>query len=150
MIASIPQLFAEIRRVIGEQVLPQLDAATWIASDVRCCLTLLTYLEDVVAHGEAMLADNNRAMREYIDALLARTDISWVDAGLRTRLATLPAVDGGQEFPDMSPLERENFRLQRNNSRRRIPHCGARQSSGAVLTAILQPTKLVFGRPPSL
>jgi hypothetical protein len=111
MIATISHLFAEIRRVLGDQVLSQMKPATWMASDIRTCLTLLTYLEDAVAGGEAMLVASNKAMNDYVATLLARDDIPWLDDGLRTVLTELPVPDGGQPHPHMTAVERGNLAL---------------------------------------
>jgi len=67
MIGSPLDIVAAVRVTLVERVLPQLEAATWLAGDVRSSISLLTYLEDALASGAAMTGQGNAAMAAFLD-----------------------------------------------------------------------------------
>jgi hypothetical protein len=106
MIGSREKVFAAIRGVLAEQVLNELKPKTWMASNIRACLALLAYAEDLVAQDEAVLTETNAALREFLQTLAARHP-AWLDAALAHDLrANAPAET------DIAALEAQNQALR--------------------------------------
>ena len=66
MIGAPLKIVETVRVTLAERILPQLDAATWLAGDVRSSIALLTYLEDALTMGAQMTRDSNAAMTGFL------------------------------------------------------------------------------------
>lgn len=74
MIPSSRDIIAGIARTLEDDVLPELANATWTASSIRSCLTLLAHLEERVVHEGRILYQDNADLRALLGRL--RTDLS--------------------------------------------------------------------------
>ena len=66
MIGAPLKIVETVRVTLVERVLPQLEASTWLAGDVRSSIALLTYLEDVLVTGAQMTRESNAAMIGFL------------------------------------------------------------------------------------
>lgn len=66
MIGAPLRIVEAVRVTLAERILPQLDASTWLAGDVRSSITLLTYLEDALTMGAKMTLESNEAMIGFL------------------------------------------------------------------------------------
>jgi hypothetical protein len=88
MILTCEDTVRAVRKVLEDHVLPALETANWTASHVRGCLALLTYAEDCARLERSVLSETNDAMQEFFTAMSKRSDLPWVDEGLRAAIET--------------------------------------------------------------
>lgn len=66
MIGAPLKIVETVRVTLAERVLPQLEASTWLAGDIRSSIALLTYLEDALTIGANMTAESIQAMTDFL------------------------------------------------------------------------------------
>jgi hypothetical protein len=94
-------------------VLPEFEAATWPASNVRACLALLAYLEDRIAVEADVLLNDNKALKSLFESMVSDSQMPPLEGDLRAQLETL--LQFASVRPDsltVSQLERENESYQ--------------------------------------
>ncbi|MEN3976966.1 hypothetical protein [Emcibacter sp. SYSU 3D8] len=111
MIPSSRDLIAGIARTLEEEVLPDLATATWTASSIRSCLSLLAHLEERVVHEGRILFEDNADMRTLLGRL--RTDLSepLPEAAVAISLA-LDVTRPPAGYPSVADLDAFNQRLK--------------------------------------
>lgn len=130
MIGSPLFIVETVRRTLADRVLPQLEASSWLAGDVRSSMMLLTYLEDVLASGKTQAGQANEAMAAFLDDAAGNDALPFLTAALRDQAreaaATARAVDAG----DLIALEAANRVLKDATS----AVIGASHEEGAIPT----------------
>lgn len=111
MIPSSRDLIAGIARTLENDVLPELAGATWTASSIRSCLTLLAHLEERVVHEGRILYQDNADMRSLLGRL--RTDLSepLPEAAIGISLV-LDMTRPPSGYPSVEELDATNQRLK--------------------------------------
>ena len=69
MRASIQDLIRAVSDTLTNQVLPELEQASWTASHVRACAMLLLFAEDRVTSDRSLLLDTNATMRKFLESV---------------------------------------------------------------------------------
>lgn len=148
MRASIQDVVRAVSETLLNQVLPQLEAASWTASNVRACAMLLVYVEDRVTGELALLRDTNAAMR----TLLQEAAATAAHSALRAECtAVLNSFAQGADAADVDLLTRENeaykealARLSRRMSELRMQ--SGRQEDGALRSRLQDTLRAVHER----
>ena len=86
MIASNAAIIRAISQTLSDSVLPQFEAATWPASNVRACITLLAFLEDRIAAEADVLTEDNKALKSLLLRIASGPAMSHLADELRAQL----------------------------------------------------------------
>lgn len=92
MIASLQTVLEAVTETLKNQVLPELEAATWTASHVRACVMLLTYIEDRLTLEPPLLIEDNSALRALLIEAAAEAYTALLGRDLREEITA--ALDG--------------------------------------------------------
>lgn len=111
MIPSSRELIAGIARTLENDVLPELANATWTASSIRSCLTLLAHLEERVVHEGRILYQDNADMRALLGRLRADLSEPLPEAAIGISLV-LDVTRPPTGYPSVEELDATNQRLK--------------------------------------
>lgn len=111
MIPSSRELIAGIARTLENDVLPELANATWTASSIRSCLTLLAHLEERVVHEGRILYQDNADMRALLGRLRADLSEPLPQAAIGISLV-LDITRPPTGYPSVEELDAMNQRLK--------------------------------------
>lgn len=131
MIGTPLSIVEAVRVSLVDRVLPQLEQATWLAGDVRSCIALLTYLEDALTSGVAMMGQANAAMIGFLGDAAATPGLDG-DARREIEAAVAQAVAVPQA--DLTGLEMAGRALKAALSR----YIAARDAAGLEDAAMTQ------------
>jgi hypothetical protein len=99
VIASPQAVIKAVAETLKNQVLPELEAATWTASHVRACVMLLTYIEDRLTLEPPLLIEDNSALRALLAEAAAEAYTPLLGRDLREEITAaldeLPVAAAG-------------------------------------------------------
>ena len=128
MRASIQDLVRAVSETLTNQVLPELEPASWTASHVRACAMLLLFVEDRVTSDRSLLLETNATMRKFLESVFdgrAGAPKSVIEsAGIEKALSTFGNRPAEAEV-DLLTRENEAYkevlsRLSRKSSEMRV------------------------------
>jgi hypothetical protein len=109
MMASNAQIIQAVALALKDTVLPEFDASTWPASNVRACLALLAYLEDRIIGEADLLREVSTELRSLFECMVSDPEMPPLEEGLRVQLQSALQIECAQvDAPTISALEREN------------------------------------------